>query len=137
MATTVEGGRPTTATTAREAAKPAEGTPYVHTMQSGDTLAKLAERFFGEASASTVQLLKDANDIKDVRKIPVGKQLMIPMTVIHYIERGETLTGLAKDFLGGANPAEIRALAKSLQVMNEIKDPTKLQIGQAIALPHT
>lgn len=53
-----------------------EGESQSYVVQSGDTLGSIALRFYGNSSLAW--FLAETNGITDVRKLPVGKQLVIP-----------------------------------------------------------
>jgi len=55
---------------------PASGQQRNYTIQEGDTLYSLAERFYG--NGQKWQLIDDANPEISPRKLPVGKQIVVP-----------------------------------------------------------
>lgn len=64
---------PPTATTAAPAAAGGEGGVETYTIQSGDTLARIASRF-----NTTVDAIVEANDLTNPNRIDVGQELVIP-----------------------------------------------------------
>lgn len=60
----------------REAEKPAEAAPTTYTVQSGDTLSKIAARVYGDGRK--YPLIQKANAITDPSRIHVGQVLVIP-----------------------------------------------------------
>jgi len=54
--------------------------PYTqtHVVQSGDTLSKLAQRYYGDASLYTKIFQANRDILSDPNKIQVGQKLRIP-----------------------------------------------------------
>lgn len=48
-------------------------------IRSGDTLEKIAMRFYGSQSPDSIQKIKTANKIRNVRLLQIGQKLIIPM----------------------------------------------------------
>ncbi len=48
-------------------------------IRSGDTLDKIALRFYGTQSLEAIQKIKTANKIRNVRLLQIGQKLIIPM----------------------------------------------------------
>lgn len=48
-------------------------------IRSGDTLELIAQRFYGNSRPSTVEKIKVANKIRNVRLLQIGQKIMIPM----------------------------------------------------------
>lgn len=69
-ATEPAGGSPSPTPTATPEATP---TPVSYTVQSGDTLARIAQQF-----DVTVEALAEANNITDPSRLEIGQQLVIP-----------------------------------------------------------
>ncbi len=75
------------------------GTPFVYTVQAGDTLYSLAQRY-----ATTVQEIMAANGLMTYL-IRVGEQITIPVggmaptgPMIHIVQPGETLSSIARHY---------------------------------------
>ena len=92
-----------------------------HTVEPGDTLSRLADRY-NVASSN----LAAANRLGRDSVLTVGRELKIPKKGWVYVGRGQTLSGLAK--LYGVSTS---ALAKR----NGLSDDDTLRIGQRLALP--
>lgn len=50
-----------------------------YTIQNGDTLGSIAERFYKSSSPKYVQLIQRANNLKSAHTISAGKKLLIPV----------------------------------------------------------
>jgi hypothetical protein len=83
--------------------------PYV--VKSGDTLASIAERFYGRIQLE--QLLVAANDLdaEGGTSIVAGMRLEVPAVGHHRVRGGETWAGLATELLGGPNRADKLAMS--------------------------
>jgi nucleoid-associated protein YgaU len=49
-------------------------------IQSGDTLEKIALRFYGSSAPKDIDKIKIANKIRNVRLIRIGQEILIPMS---------------------------------------------------------
>jgi len=49
-------------------------------IRSGDTLEKIALRFYGSSTPKSIDKIKVANKIRNVRLLRVGQEILIPMT---------------------------------------------------------
>lgn len=50
-----------------------------YTIQSGDSLGAIAEKFYKSSSPEYVKLIQGANNLKSVHSITAGKKLLIPV----------------------------------------------------------
>lgn len=74
--------------TSEEAAKIGQNSPLLknpeldlnkYKIRSGDTLEKIALRFYGSSNPSDIKKIKVANKIRNVRLLRVGQEILIPM----------------------------------------------------------
>ncbi|OGZ17639.1 MAG: hypothetical protein A2Z78_01960 [Candidatus Nealsonbacteria bacterium RBG_13_36_15] len=93
-----------------------------YTVQSGDTLDSLAERF--NVSLNTILW---ANDLSKNSKLKIGQSLVILPTsgLIHYVKKGETLSQIAERYKG--NVGEI-------VVFNDISGQ-EIFVGDILIIP--
>lgn len=56
------------------------GGDVVYTVKSGDTLAQIAQKFYGAAGGDSYQRIAEANDITDPDRLSIGQKLKIPGT---------------------------------------------------------
>ncbi|UTM35304.1 LysM peptidoglycan-binding domain-containing protein [Rhodococcus pyridinivorans] len=95
---------------------------------AGDTLSKLAQRFYGDATLFPV--IAVPNGITDPDEITVGQELLIPyITERHTVAPDETLSGLAQHFYGDGTLFPVLAAA------NHIADPNVIQVGRSLLIP--
>lgn len=107
-------------------ATPASAFPY--TARQGDTLASLAERFYGRVELE--QVIVAANGFENQVPLLTGMRIEIPAVSHVRAESGDTWTGLAERLLGTRQRSE--ALALSNDTMPWI--PPKA--GQEIVVPY-
>jgi LysM repeat protein len=50
-----------------------------YTIQSGDTLEKVALRYYGSTSPEKIQKIQDANGLDNPNKISIGQELTVPV----------------------------------------------------------
>lgn len=95
-----------------------------HTIQSGDTLGALAQRF-----GTDVATLARVNNITDPNRIYAGDTLVIPGSTssVHTVARGDTLHVIAR----GAGVS----LREVLEANPQIRNPDRIYPGQQIVLP--
>jgi|MDSZ01.3.fsa_nt_gb LysM repeat protein len=101
--------------------------PKTHTVESGDSLGKIAEIYDIDLEA-----LKAANDL-DHDRINIGQELIIPdseRSFVYTIKSGDTLLAIAED--NGVSISDI--LEKNEH--SGLKESSTLSIGQEIRIPY-
>ena len=80
--------------------------PTEYPVVSGDTLASLAERFYGDSSLFPV--ISVINNLANPDQLDVGQQLLIPyVTFRHQVTDTDTKNGLAQQFYNDVSMVEI------------------------------
>lgn len=97
----------------------------VYTVQPGDNLSAIAERF-----GLGIETIYWFNELKSADLLSVGQELKIPPVdgLIHEVKEGETLDSIAEKY--GVRKGNMIAYAP-----NNLKEPYTLQVGQKIFVP--
>jgi LysM repeat protein len=124
---TAPAAAPTTAPAAPTAVPPASGTIY-HTVQAGENLYRIAQRY-----GTTVEAIMAANSITDARLLKVGQVLLIPVggggttgTGAYVVQPGDTLYSIAKRF---------GTTVETLAALNGLTPPYTIKAGQSLVIP--
>ena len=110
-----------------------------YTVKKGDSLSKIAKRFYG--NAMKYQQIFEANRpmLSDPDKIYPGQNLRIPKLEGTYssslatyeVQKGDTLGKIAKEQLGDASK-----YMKIFEANDDIlDDPNKIKVGQRLTIP--
>ncbi len=112
------------ATATGGSAQPAQAV-IEYTVSPGDTLYTIAERL-----GVSVESIVWANNLSNQNNLQPGQVLQVPAVsgVIHTVQAGETLEGIARHY--GVDQANILAFAP-----NGLSDPNQLQVGQKLVIP--
>lgn len=107
------------------ATAPPAGTPGVHVVQSGETLAGIAARY-----GTTVAAIVSANRLANANVIFAGQRLIIPSAPAapryYTVRAGDTLFSIALRY--GTTVAAITAA-------NNIVNPNAISVGQTLLIP--
>ena len=132
-------GSPTPRPTPTPAATPTPTpAPQTYTVQPGDTLSVVAERF-----GITIEDLQAKNDLPDPNNIFVGQKLQLPQPGerapadtpaagggaaddVYVVKAGDTLYAVSQ---------ELDVTVEDLAAINEITDPSQLFIGRRLLIP--
>ena len=124
--------------------------PRVYSVQQGDTLGEIAQRFLGSVGVGTRKLRELNPGIPDNGMIRVGQELLIPASVsapssvesqiplqspisskIHVVEEGDTLSAITRKYLGHENFSEILSANRDI-----LPDPNQLKPGLKLRIPN-
>jgi nucleoid-associated protein YgaU len=97
-----------------------------YTVQSGDTLNNIAQRFYNNSSWWT--LIQAANPGIDPNNLQIGQLLQIPLGLEYIVQSGDTLRSIAQKFYGDST------LWTLIQNANPGIDPNNLQIGHQLQI---
>jgi hypothetical protein len=88
---------------------------FVHIVQPGDTLASLAERFYGKIQHERLLVAANALEMEGGIRITPGMVLEVPALTYVKVAPGQTWKLLAQRFLGGEHRAHALAQANDSQ----------------------
>ncbi len=122
-ANTLEGGTPLTPIDGSVGGAADDHAITVYTVQSGDTLSGIAEKF-----GVSVNTIRWANELGAKGTIKVGDKLTIlPITGVQYkVKKGDTASGIAKKF---------DADSREILDFNGLEEPKDLTVGMDIIIP--
>ncbi|HEY3237236.1 MAG TPA: LysM domain-containing protein [Polyangiaceae bacterium] len=84
---------------------------FVHVVQKGDTLASVAERFYGRIQYERLLVAANFLEAQGGTPIVAGMRLEVPSVSFHRVKPGDTWAKMAEELLGSANRADVLAIA--------------------------
>jgi len=103
---------------------------FTHVVQPSDTLASIAERYYGRIQHEKVLVAANGLDDKGGSPIVPGMRLEVPALEHHRIERGDTWARLAGELLGSEHRADVLAQANGSKPWLPPKE------GELIRIPY-
>jgi hypothetical protein len=103
---------------------------FTHVVQTGDTLANLAERYYGKVQNERLLVAANGLDVGSGIRIAPGMRLEIPALMTVRVEEGQTWKELAVRYLG----AEARAFA--IAQANDSQPWLFPEVGSEIVIPY-
>src|SRR5215204_4360273 len=106
-----------------------------YTVVAGDTLRKIAQRFYGDEAQWPRIFNANRDQIDDPDKIQVGQVLRIPTddVALYTVVAGDTLRKIAQQFYG--DEAQWPRIFNANR--DQIDDPDVIQVGQVLRIPLT
>lgn len=86
-------------------AQNAGGTVFVHTVRPGETLAAIAQKYYGDPARESVLVMENGLNTQGGSSIVTGLRLDIPAVSYHRVAEGETWAGLAERYYGDVRRA--------------------------------
>lgn len=83
----------------------------VHVVQTGDTLAGLAERYYGRIQYERILVAANRLDLAGGTPLVPGMHLLIPTVTYVTVGKKETWANLAQKYIGSAERADVLSLA--------------------------
>jgi hypothetical protein len=84
---------------------------FTHIVQTGETLASIAEKLYGKIQYEKILVAANALEAEGGIPIVAGMRLEVPAVSYRRIEKNDTWAGLAAKLLGGAHRADVIATA--------------------------
>jgi len=76
------------------------GNSFVHVVRPGETLASIAQRYYGDPRRETVLVAENGLTAQGGSAIVVGLRLVIPWVQHHIVQEGETWSQIAERYYG-------------------------------------
>lgn len=78
---------------------------FTHVVREGETLASIAQRYYGDPRREAVLVRENGLDAEGGVAIVVGLRLVVPSVAYHRVEGGETWGSIADHYYGTAQRA--------------------------------
>lgn len=88
---------------------------FTHVVQAGDTLASVAERYYGKIQYERILVAANLLDLEGGSSIVRGMRLEVPALGHVRVEHGDSWEGLAAHLLGSPGRSDVLALANDSQ----------------------
>jgi hypothetical protein len=103
---------------------------FVHIVQRGETLASIAERFYGKIQHEKILVAANALDAQGGSPIVPGMRLEVPTLSYRRVRRGESWAKLAADLLGAPHRSDV------LSAANDSRPWLTPDDGEQIVVPY-
>lgn len=83
----------------------------VHVVQPGETLAGLAEKYYGRLQHERILVAANHLDLQGGIRLMPGMRLEVPTTGYYVVKKGDTWAALAQRFLGNADRSDVLSMS--------------------------
>lgn len=106
----------------------AEFPTFVHVVREGETLASIAQRYYGDPRRESVLVAENGLEAQGGVPIVIGMRLVVPAVAYHRVATGETWTSIADRYYGASSRAFIIQEANPAIEGNQPADGAELLI---------
>ena len=108
----------------------AQGSEYAHTVRPGDTLASIAQTYYGDPTRENVLVAANGLAAQGGTSIVEGLRLVIPAVIYHRVDEGETWRELADRYYGDPDRVAI------LLTANDAEPGGEPDVGAQLLVPY-
>ncbi len=105
---------------------------FVHVVKQGETLASIAQRFYGDALFEKVLVTENGLSGYDGVSIAPGMRIVIPYSAYYRVARGDSWNKLGEQFYGAAERGSILPLVNGLSKDNPPEQNAQILIPYAV-----
>lgn len=109
---------------------PLDADAFPHVVRKGETLAAIAERYYGKIQFERVLALENQLEVLGPSALTPGFLLEVPTLRYHRVARDETWEGIATAYLGAPNRGAFVAQS------NGVEPWIPPELGRVLAIPH-
>jgi LysM repeat protein len=113
---------------------PLKASAMVHVVQPGDTLAALAERYYGRIQFERILVAANRLDLAGGTPLVQGMHLLIPTVSYVTVAKKETWATLAQKHLGSTGRADVLALANDSNPWLVPEEGTRILVPYNLAI---
>lgn len=106
----------------------ANATVYVHVVQRAETLASLAQLYYGDPAREAVLAGENGLGTSGAAQLRVGMRLVIPWSSTHHVATGETWASLAERFYGDEERAFVLMMANGAGTGDQPEEGAELVV---------
>ena len=90
---------------------PSRADALAHVVQPGETLAAIAQRYYGKVQHERILVAANHLDVQGGIRLAGGMLLQIPTTGLYVVRKGDTWAALAQRFLGSADRSDVLSMS--------------------------
>lgn len=113
---------------------PARADALAHVVQPGDTLAAIAERYYGRIQYERILVAANRLDLAGGTPLIPGMHLLVPTVTYTTAVKGETWANLAQRYLGSSQRSDVLALANDSNPWLVPEEGTKILVPYNLAV---
>ena len=113
---------------------PSRALALVHVVQAGDTLAAIAERYYGKIQHERLLVAANRLDVQGGIPLVVGMRLEVPTTSHYIVKKGDTWAALSLRFLGHSQRSDVLSMSNGSSPWMTPEPGARIMIPYNLAL---
>lgn len=114
-------------------AEPASDAPIMHIVREGETLASIAQQYYGDPKRESVLVAENGLMAQGGAAIVVGLRLVVPTVEYYRVGEGDNWRSLAERFYGVARPSAVAAILRANKGSHPGRNPAP---GAQLLIPY-